>query len=70
MEIFGSPIIVYRPFRCTNCFKCYEINIEEIDMEHYRTQAITLICPHCQNEHKAYCDPDIRPGDRIVRNDI
>ena len=70
MEIFGSPIIVYRPFRCKNCSKCYEIDIEELDIKQYRTQAVTIVCPYCQNELKVYCDPEIRPGDRIVRSDI
>ena len=64
--IIGTPIKVYRRFRCFCCDKCYEVDIENIIDS---TKEIKIICPWCDAIKTVTEDYDIASGDRSVRCD-
>ena len=66
IEIIGRPIKVYRRKRCIDCYKCFEIDIEDIPDE---GAYINMICPHCNGEYKDYQSGLIQVDDRSVRCD-
>ena len=67
-KIIGTPIKVYRRWRCVDCGKCYEYDIENISME---GEALTIICPWCNTEHRNLPNESFFPNydDRSVRCD-
>lgn len=66
-EVIGTPIKAYRSFRCFNCLKFFEIDLENITDK--ANDSITLICPWCNESRIEFTSPSILFGDRVVRCD-